>query len=504
MRFTGPGIVVGLTSNKGITKRSASDEAALRVRILKCRHVQDVYDRCIAEMGDRARELGPVDMSRNALRAFVRSRNKAHLTPPYVEALSPVLAGLIGDQSALVTIQRYAALGGRPMPSRQKTVASEVLGLTIGANFAGTLIGWSEKSRRPYLHAVPPDDLECEYASDDPLAPTIVKRRCMRRISDRDIECWDTWDLTDPENPTYRVYAEGADRTLETLGQRYEGPGYWWRYADGRPFIPLVVQGDPREPYLGLELADASLTVNAMWTHTKAGAFDAYYPSRHAIGLRLVGSTSNSNTGQTGTQTGPEIVHCWEHEDPERPGSLMQFGPGFDPEAMARFARAYETGLISALDLSIRIEGTGGEPAETEVRALREAAAWYYDGARGHDSLVLRRVTALCNRASEMTPGMTPFNLPEIAHNILYREEITEALASPGDESQLLVGQMTATLEVARAVGRGELDRAAGEAMVAKFMGISAEQASEMVGREMEHPDTGGADSKPDKGDGEE
>jgi len=48
------------------------------------------------------------------------------------------------------------------------------------------------------------------------------------------------------------------------------------------------------------------------------------------------------------------------------------------------------------------------------------------------------------------------------------------------------------------------LDRAAGEAMVAKFMGISAEQASEMVGREMEHPDTGGADSKPDKGDGEE
>ncbi len=432
-------VIVRASGGKGLVKRSPREELALRVRILRGRHLADVYGRVVDELGDRADTIGPIDMSRNTLRSYVSRLARAYLVPPLVEDLGEALAGLIGDMTAKTTQARYAKAKGRPMPTRMSMVSAEVQRFRIGANFCGTLIGWSEGTQRPYLEVITPDDLECDYRSDDPIMPTVIRHFRRRVLAGKEVEVAETYDLTDPEQPSYRVMDGEKERTEEALGQTYEGDQYWWRYANGKPFHRIVISGNPREPYCGVELVEGTLKMGALYTHWGAGIRDAGHPQRNAIGLHLTGLDTDAETGQAGAAFGPETVAQWHHDDPERPGSLHQWGPGFDPEVTGRAIRTYELGLLAALGLPVDYEATGGEPTATEAAALAELVASTYADCRGHDALVLRRVAATHNRASALTEGMEPTAIPEAALPVLYREEIDQALTDvenpkkPGD-----------------------------------------------------------------------
>jgi len=421
-------------ANKGITKRSVRDEMALRVRIINGRHVTDVIERATAEMGARGLTLGPVDMSSNTLRAYSRARAKAHLTAPYVDALTEELADTIGDHSASTTVDKYGEKGGRPMPTVLASVSHETLVFRVGCNYAATAIGWSDSLARPTLLTVTPDDLDVAFTSDNPIEPSISGRHQTRRINGKDVRVVDTYDITDRSHPTFKVMDGDADVTEKALGRKFEGDGYWWRFEDGTPFIPIVIIGDPREPFRNVNMVDATLSVCSMKTHWKAGIFDAAYPREHTIGLKL--AKSDNIDGDDGHPAGPEIVYSWEHIDPDRPGTIVQHGPGFDPQKIGESIRDYATGIITAQDLHLRIESVGGEPAETERRAMLEQIAVFYPEARRHDSLVIQRAAAITNRATAMIaaaqeegedePTVTATSHSEVAPGILYREEVDD------------------------------------------------------------------------------
>ncbi|RME29390.1 MAG: hypothetical protein D6798_00160 [Deltaproteobacteria bacterium] len=410
----------------------------MRVRILTGRHAQDVIARMADELGDdRAANIGPVSLSRNPLRTNVQRINRAHLTPPLVEGLGEQLARLIGDQSASTTIRRYALAGGRPMPTRLVEVARRVNMFRLGAGYAGTLIGWSDRTRRPYLQVITPDDLEVDYLSDDPLTPTIIRHRRTRIIDGEPADVLDVYDLSDLDNPSFRVIrlSDDADVTEDALGRRYDGDDYWWRYSPteefplGRPFHRIVISGDPRDVYSDMELVEGTLEAAVLQTHWKAGVRDAGFPRVHVIGLHMVGVGSDAVTGASGMTADPTVAVVWAHDDPDRPGSITQLPPGFDPEAIGRSLRQNEQMMMAAFGLPVSMESTGGEPTAREAEALREVIASTYPDCRAHDSLVLRRVAAIVNQASKKTPGMTPLDLPERAWPVLYREEVEQALA---------------------------------------------------------------------------
>lgn len=422
-------IVHGSSARKGLVKRSPREEMALRVRMLRGRHLADVYQEVLDELGDeRGKQIGKVDLSRNAIKDYVHRLARAYLTPAFVEGLSPEFAGLLGDMSAKTVQARYAKIGGRPMPTRMSMVSAEIQRLRIGCNYAGTLLGWGEKSQRPYLRVITPDDLEADYLSEDPLAPTIIRHFRSRKVEGREVEVTEVYDLTDEDAPLYRIMHGQKDVTQAVLGRTFEGPDYWWRYDDGRPFHRIVISGDPREPYRSTELVEGSLRLSSGYTSCWAGMRDAGYPSRHSIGLHLDGQGSDSNTGSTGAAVGPETVANWQHNNPDQPGTFYQFQTAFNAKEAGDFLRAYHLGLVEMMGLPVDHERTGGEPTATEAAALAEAVAATYDDCRGHDSLVLRRIAAVCNRASEQTEGMAPMNIPERALACLYREEIAEAL----------------------------------------------------------------------------
>lgn len=425
-------------SRKGVVKRSVLDEMSLRVRILNGRHVMDVLQRATDEMGERGRTLGPMDLSRNTLVDYVDARATAYLGAPYVGGLSDDLAMAIGDHSASVTIAKFAAADGRPMPTEMREVSRETQRYAIGCNYAGTMIGWSDRTRHVYLETVTPDDLRVEYLSDDPREPTVIARRVYRRVRGDEIEVWDTWDLTDMDAPSFRVMSGDDDITMDALGSEYTGEGYWWRYVDGTPYHPIVLEGDPRQPYRRMRLADATLSVSAAWTHWRAGLLDAAYPKLHAIGMSVDGMSMDGE--DAGHATGPEVVTRWRHDDPERPGSLMQVGPGFDPEAIARAINSYTQQIVSASPMHMQMESVGGEPAQIEADAMRRVAESYYDPARTHDGEVLRRVAATINRATailaESGEDIEPTEHDEIVLGVLYGSEVAELLGSDDEEDQ--------------------------------------------------------------------
>lgn len=415
---------------KGSVRRSEAEQVALAVRILDGMHWSDVYARAIAELGARGNELGPLDLTRNTLRAYVNRLNKAHQPPPLVSGLSAELAVLIGDYSASTMIERYATADGRPMPSTQIKASHDVYRYRWGAGYAGLLCQWSKRSGSFALSVLSPDDLGLEYATDDPTEPTIIRHRGIRTVDGESVEVQEVYDLTDYEAPGYFVMAAGEDITEKVHGRTFTGDDYFWRDSAGAPFHPIVIAGDNRHPYRTDGLIEATLKVSVLWTHWGAGIRDAGHPQRNVRGLVVAGLDSDSDTGQTGVSTGPETVIQWADTDPDRPGSHWQDNPGFNPEIVGSAIRSYELSCMASLGLPVDYERTGGEPTEQERKAVEALIATTLAEIRRFDSEVIRRCASIANAMK-----MGPFD--ETAPGILYRDEVTTALdaAVPTDET---------------------------------------------------------------------
>ena len=406
-------------------KRTPELQVQLACKMLDEEHWEDVYSRACDILGERISIVGPLDMTRNPLRTYTHRLGSAYRRPPFVASLTAELAALIGDQSASVTIDRYDKAGGRPMPTDLVQTASDTIRCRLGAGYAGRLIGWSSRSQRYYVQTVKPDVLELRYASDDPREPTVIRHTLTRPVDGNEREVVDEYDLTNPDAPRFRVLLgeeEVTGRALdaEALKQVRAWP---WRYADGTPFHRIVIEGTPLHPYATNSLIEATLRVSVLWTNWGAGIVDAGHPRTHTIGLEPDGHSSDETTGEAGQASGPETIHRWRHSDPERPGTIMQFGPGYDPKIIGEAIREYELTVMSALGFPVAFERTGGEPTEQERRAMEELIASTYPECRRADSEVIRRIAATSNRTAGTSFSEEPYGC-------LYGEEITEALAA--------------------------------------------------------------------------
>ncbi len=419
--------------NKGLQKRSPVEQAALAVRILDGRHMQDVLQRLKDELGEAALSLGPLDITRNPLRSAVLRLATAYRRPPMVSPLVPAFAALWGDYSASVTVEKYAKGKGRPMPTGLLRGAEEALVYRLGAGWTGTLLGWSDRAGQIIVQAVSPDDLEVLFASDDPTEPTVIRHRRMRQPLGAGAmeEAVDEYDLSDVGNPVFRVMrasvaGNGAqyDATDRYLEGGYSGDAYPWRYADGTPFHRIVISGDPRQPYRTNSLVEGTLRVSVLWTHWAAAVRDAGHPLRAVEGLRAVGAGSDQASGQAGIALRPGDVLQFESTNPDRPGQFFQFGPGFDPSITGASIREYEAALMQHLGVPTSMEQTGGAPTDLEHEQLQEAIAATYGECRRHDGEVLRRGAAIANSHGEK--GKSAHS--EGPYAVLYGDEVIAAL----------------------------------------------------------------------------
>ena len=418
-----------MRNRRGWTRRGPAEQIALATRILDNRHEADIVDRARAALGERTNILGPVDLSRNTLDSAVTRLARAFFPPPLVDDLSEALATAMGDTSARTMVESYGKAGGRPMPTGLIQAGHEALRYRLGVGYAGILIDYSERSGRIILHTVAPDAMRLTWA-DDPQEPAIIAADSIRGVRGQAREVVEVYDLSDMNAPSYRVMLGDEDVTAEVLGESYSGEAYPWRYADGRPFHRVVVTGTDRQPYRTMTLVEATLIVAVRWTSWGAAVDDAGFPQRNVRGLQLSGARASLADGERRLGTGPETILQWTDIDPERPGDHWQDGPGYDPEIIARAIRTYEAAAMSGLGLPVDLEGTGGEPTETERLAVEEAIQGTYPEARRHCGEVLRRCAALANRI----PQVGASGLSEAPYSCLFREEIHEAM--PDDPAE--------------------------------------------------------------------
>ena len=421
-------------ARKGATRLDPQRYAELVVRIVRNRHAVDVVERAAAILGvERANRMGPVDLVRNVLASWLDRVCRAYSRAPLVSGLGEELAAALGDVSAAPLIERYAAAGGRPMPTTIRQASRMAQRYQEAAGYAGVLLDWSRRTGRISLRVVTPDDLELTYADDDPTEPTVIRHRAMRQVQGRAVEVVEVYDLTDLAAPSYRILRAdgGEDVTAEVLGRTYVGEGYLseWSYADGRPYHRIVVRGHPEHLYDRLQQVEASLTVPMRWTTWGSGTDFASHPGRNVRGLVLAGMASSTTERGIGLADGPEVIKVWTDADPDRPGDHWQDSPAYDPLTLAQAIGLYESLALSMIDLPVDLSSTGGEPTAREAEALEERIVMTYDECRRFDGELLARAAALANRLAEVEGD----GIPEGPYSTLYRGEIDEVLTPPDD-----------------------------------------------------------------------
>jgi hypothetical protein len=414
--------------NKGRTRLEPSQYVPLVVRIIRNRHGADVISRSEDILGPaRAARIGPADLSRNVLRSWCTRVCRAYSRPPLATGVTDELAAALGDRSASTTIERYAEAGGRPLPTTVAQASGEAQWYQESAGFCGVRIGWSRRTGRILLQVVTPDDLEVEYASDDPTEPTVIRHRGVRVLGDEAVEVVEVYDLTDLDAPSYRVMQGDADVTERVHGRTFEGAGYLaeWSFSDGTPYHPIVVRGHPRHMYARLQQVEASLVVPVRWTAWGSGCDFSSHPGLNVRGMVLHGQSSNTDEGATGYPAGPDVVNVWADMDPDKPGDHWQDTPAFDPLTIGKAVGFYESMTLSMIDLPIQTEATGGEPTKREMEAQEEAIEGTFPECRRFDSELLRRCAALANRLESVQGD----DIPEGPYGLLYRGEVDQALA---------------------------------------------------------------------------
>lgn len=496
-------IVVGLSSNKGITKRTPAEELALRVRILKEMHLLDIVQKMNDELGARTHVMGPLDPAQNVALSWVNRYGIAYRTVPFVDELGEDLAKLIGDMSAKTLVKRYATAGGRPMPTRMLMVSKEVLRFRMFCNYAGTCLKWDPARQRPSLELITPDDLpQPEYHGYDPMRPTIIKHRVTRSLGGEPTVVFDRYDLTDEYNPRMTVTRdlEGEEDVTEQAlpGATLVDGAYWdplWRYPDGRGFHRIIISGDPSNVMRNMGLTELTLSAAVDWTAHRAAIQSAGFQRLFIENGTIEGADSDGEDGSVGLPVGPETAIHVSRIDRELPLAIVPIAPGYDPEVMGRAIRTRINSALSAMGLAIAFENVGGEPTETEQRERAELVAETYPECRGHDALVFRRIAAMANRARELAAefpdAYAPVDYPEFPEAplaCLYREEVDAALEARADggdkvaDTAMNGAQVQAATDIVQRVAGGQLPRQSGVDMLVQFFQLDPKQAESLMG----------------------
>jgi hypothetical protein len=406
-------------SYKGWQPRTEREQVALAVRIYENRHHNDLEQRAQTMLGERRGIVGPVDVTRNALRAQVDRVNRAYLRPPACSGISEALLAACDDASATTLIDRYRQIGALPLPSTLQTAARDALGYRLAAGYSAVMVGWASRRRRVTLTPISPADIACEYAGDDPTVPTVIVHHRQRWGGDRFVQTREIYDLTDEERPVYKV--ERIDDGEDVTPADAKGWPKEWLDADGRPHHRIVVLGQPGQPYATAALVEAALRFPILWSHWGAAIIDAGHPFRYAIGAAPRGAGSDERSGQVGAPGGPEAIHIFDNADPERPGLVGQLGPGYDPKITGEAIAAAELAASLSLGLPLPMSSVGGEPTTAEEEAAERAAALHYPALRRWNAAILSVAESYAAVAEQRRPVA-------LSIGVLYGDEVEDAL----------------------------------------------------------------------------
>lgn len=337
---------------------------------------------------------GPMDTSTNPLADYARQLSSpGHYTlRPRLAHEDPAAVGLIGQGGMLDKAATWANL---------QHAHYMVLGVgdwIMVPTVIGRRVGWRH---------VNPGDV---YAVSHPSVPSWwvglweLQLRSMRDKNGKPkpVYTWDVWDISDPENPSLRVYeatpdggcgVELSDLFLRRVvdGQMIAGAivgaDYPWRYADGEPFFPHVrytawATGKAFDGWRFRGVYRGSLNAILFRTYAGRAALDAVGTMVVTVGVKPPGVEVHGAGRSGATRRIPVTPGTWaacEADGVTQP-MLWEVGPGQNLEKLDAFAGSYAAGLGARYGLgtgeAVRSSGNPWSAAAlfvTEKDRLNEA-----------------------------------------------------------------------------------------------------------------------------------
>lgn len=395
---------------------------------------------------DRLATWGPPDVSQNVLVSISRSISTPGLygRVPQVQHEEDSAAALIGPGGEL------AASGFWSLKQEVQFLAAALGACVHGLDYG---VGGSR------FAIVSPHECFVRTHPDDPTRVVIFYRLRFRSVGDERLACWDIWDVSDPDLPSFSIREArrggeiGEDFTAAVTGSpALVGDSYPARYGDGLPFIPYEVQrfretGDVWSWRHGRGLFHGTMTAMLLSTYALKAARDATGGLVIVAGIKLRGKDAKG--GETSFQFNPGDILEGEIE----PGStpfVKEVTSGAFLEPLGRYIAGFKASLAAEVGIAPSdVMRTSQNPMSGVALHIgnagkRELQERQIPIGRRVDSSTIRKIAALYNAAN---PGA---EVPEVGYTIAYREierspaeikeerdghdwELSRGLASPVD-----------------------------------------------------------------------
>lgn len=397
--------------------------SALRERLLNGAWRGDLETRVLEHFGRvRSEVVGPVSIALNAMRAYCRQ--------VAVQAdQEPTIACDEATEEQLETMEEW-----RPLRLHAR-LAYELVGLRE------YLIGveWDAERDGPVIRIVSPVGIELEADPLRPTVPVVAREPVWRKVPGKAHAdwVWRVWSIADAAAPSYQWMQRGP-RGLEPIpelaGEALEGPAYPWRMPDGTAYLPWVLY-HAEEPS-GLwstpeleELVQGTLTLGTLWSFWLHVAFDASWPQKVAINLKMAGGVPSADGLQRKIPMDPAIVLPLTSDGDS--GQIATWGAVVDllqsAEAVALYGRVLaESAGLTAADLQQTASATSGVSIQIRRDAIRRLQRPVATSMARADAELLSKIGALATAGGVPMPTEGwRVEYPAVSHT---REELEERL----------------------------------------------------------------------------
>lgn len=289
----------------------------------------------------------------------------------------------------------------------------------------------------------------CEAMSNphDPGQPVLFAEWRVRNLEGKPKWMRDVYDISDVQNPSYRIEwvrsGQVQDMTEEILGETFSGEDYPFRYADGRPFMPVQMYHSRQpftlwEPHLGKEIVEGTLKLAVLWSSFVAAVQNASFSVRYVVDGEVIGFGTghdmHGNPFQYHAADATSVLAIRSLVD----GVQAQPGEWATPTDVEKLGRAIASDE-ARLATQAGIDGgdllrESGDPRSGYALAISQAAKAelqrkYEPQFSVNDRMLLGKVAAIIN-------ANTGENIPEEGWQIQYgllaqQDAAREAVADP-------------------------------------------------------------------------
>jgi hypothetical protein len=265
------------------------------------------------------------------------------------------------------------------------------------------------------LRPVYPHTVVAYSEPDAPDVPVTIEEARHRKINGKPCWTWDCLDVSDPANPTYRIWLDGGtggqrlDITQQVLGQSYDGDAYPYR-VDGVPVLPYAIYHARVWPQLWghmdrIEVVEGTLRSAVYWTFLGHVLRNAAFVQRVAIDLEIAATeTTGPQSKRHEFVADPAAVlflNTANNGDSPSPqgGRIDSWANPADPKVMFETAVSYDRKVASAFGVSASdFSRETGDPRSAYALIISNSgkitAARSYTGGIQRGDLQLLRIVA--------------------------------------------------------------------------------------------------------------